>query len=71
MNFANDCLRLERNKEGQVLVHAPSGDDKGAANAEITKQLADWRHECEQGAVYASRTGFFLPDSSNLSPDAA
>jgi Uma2 family endonuclease len=69
--FDNDLLRLERHKDGRVLIHPPSGDDKGAANAEITKQLANWNHYSEEGRVYASGTGFFLPDSSNYSPDAA
>jgi Uma2 family endonuclease len=48
-----------------------TGDDTGRANAEITRQLGNWWHSHERGAVYDSSTGFFLPDGSNMSPDAA
>jgi Uma2 family endonuclease len=69
--LANDLLHLERTKEGEVLVTPATGDDTGRANAEIIKQLGIWWDTHERGAVYASSTGFFLPDGSNLSPDAA
>jgi len=69
--FANDLIRLERTKEGEVIMHAPAGDDTGSANAEILWQLRSWWNTHEQGRVYDSSTGFFLPDGSNLSPDVA
>ncbi len=69
--MANDFFLLERTKEGEILVTPATGDDTGRANAEITRQLGNWWHNHERGAVYDSSTGFFLPDSSNMSPDAA
>ncbi|AXC13741.1 hypothetical protein ACPOL_4469 [Acidisarcina polymorpha] len=68
---ANEFLQLERTKEGEVIVTPQTGDDTGRANAEIIKQLGIWWDTHERGAVYDSSTGFFLPDGSNLSPDAA
>src|SRR5580692_5905866 len=68
--LANDFFLLERTKEGEILVTPATGDDTGRANAEICWQLGNWWHTHERGAVYDSSTGFFLPDGSNMSPDA-
>ena len=69
--MANEFLQLERTKEGEILMTPATGDDTGSANAEITKQLGVWWDTHSRGRVYDSSTGFFLPDGSNLSPDAA
>src|SRR5271163_566973 len=69
--LANDLIQLERTKEGKIVMHAPAGDDTGSANAEILWQLRSWWNTHERGRVYDSSTGFFLPDGSNYSPDAA
>jgi Uma2 family endonuclease len=67
----NDNVRLERSKEGKVIMTPLTGDDTGRANAEIARQLGNWWHTHLRGAVYDSSTGFYLPDGSNFSPDAA
>jgi len=67
----NDNVQLERTKEGEIIMTPLTGDDTGSANAEIAKQLGNWWDTHERGRVYDSSTGFFLPDGSNLSPDAA
>jgi Uma2 family endonuclease len=69
--FENDPIKLERTKEGQILMHAPASDDTSRANSELIRQLGNWWSTHERGAVYDSNGGFFLPDSSMLSPDAA
>ena len=69
--FANDFFCLERTSTGEILMHAPASDDTGSANAEIVRQLGNWWATHERGRVYDSSTGFFLPDGSNFSPDAA
>jgi Uma2 family endonuclease len=69
--IANDLLHLERTKDGEIIVSPPTGDDTGSANSEINWQLRNWWNAHERGRIYDSSTGFFLPDSSNLSPDAA
>jgi Uma2 family endonuclease len=68
--IANDLLHLERTKEGEIIVSPGIGDDTGSANAEIIRQLGNWWDTHGLGRVYDSSTGFFLPDGSNLSPDA-
>jgi Uma2 family endonuclease len=67
----NSGVQLERTKDGKIIMTPATGDDTGRANAEINWQLGNWWHAHERGAVYDSSTGFFLPDGSNLSPDAA
>lgn len=69
--FENDLIQLERTKEGQILMHAPASLPTSSANAEIIKQLSLWWDSHERGRVYDSNGGFFLPDKSMLSPDAA
>jgi Uma2 family endonuclease len=69
--FENDSVKLERTKEGRILMHAPASDDTSSANSEIIRQLGNWWDAHGRGRVYDSNSGFFLPDTSMLSPDAA
>lgn len=69
--FANDWFRLERTKEGEVLVQAPAGGFTSRGNSEINRQLGNWWIEHRRGVVFDSNCGFFLPDGSMLGPDAA
>ncbi|HEY2861456.1 MAG TPA: Uma2 family endonuclease [Terracidiphilus sp.] len=74
--FENLCQRtefvqLERTKEGTIRVNVPAGGTTGEGNSEIIMQLRAWWKHHRRGRVYDSNTGFFLPDGSMLSPDAA
>ena len=69
--FENDSVKLERTKEGRILMHAPASDDTSTANSEIIRQLGNWWDGHGRGRVYDSNGGFFLADKSMLSPDAA
>lgn len=71
LSAANELVKLERSKEGKIIVNPPAGADSGDANSEIIYQLRAWWKQHKQGRVYDSNTGFFLPDGSSLSPDAA
>jgi Uma2 family endonuclease len=62
---------LERSKEGTITVNAPAGGMTSDANAEITRQLRNWWLFHRIGRTFDSNAGFFLPDGSMLSPDAA
>jgi Uma2 family endonuclease len=68
---ANDLVKLERTKEGKIIVNAPTGGDTGDGNSEINYQLRAWWKRHLQGRVFDSNTGFFLADGSSLSPDAS
>jgi Uma2 family endonuclease len=62
---------LERSKEGTIIVNAPAGGMTSDGNREITEQLSRWWKTHRRGRVFDSSAGFFLPDGSMLSPDAA
>jgi len=67
----NDQAQLERTKEGKIIVNALAAAGTGDANAEIITQLRMWWKQHRRGRVFDSSTGFFLPDGSSMSPDAA
>jgi Uma2 family endonuclease len=68
---ANGNLRLERTREGVILVNAPAGSATSEGNSEITYQLRAWWRTHRRGRVFDSSIGVFLPDGSALGPDAA
>lgn len=68
---ANADLRLERTREGVILVNAPAGSATSDGNAEIVFQLRAWWKSHHRGRVFDSSIGVFLPDGSALGPDAA
>jgi Uma2 family endonuclease len=68
---ANGPYRLERTREGVILVNAPAGSATSGGNSEITYQLMAWWRSHRRGRVFDSSIGAFLPDGSALGPDAA
>lgn len=62
---------LERSKEGTIIVNAPAGGMTSDGNREVTTQLSNWWKKHRRGRAFDSSAGFFLPDGSVLSPDAA
>ncbi len=52
-------------------MHPPAGGFTSEGNAEIAAQLRSWWKTHRRGSDYDSSGGFFLPDGSMLSPDAA
>jgi len=66
-----DNVQIERTKDGVIKLNPPTAASTGDGNAEITYQLRAWWHTHRQGRVFDSSTGFHLPDTSVLSPDAA
>ena len=68
--FTADNIQLERTRDGVIHMHSPALLLTGDGNAEIIRQLRNWWHTHRRGRVFDSNTGFFLPDSSMLSPDA-
>ncbi|WP_130425396.1 Uma2 family endonuclease [Edaphobacter modestus] len=67
----NADVALERTKEGEIVVNAPAGFRTDDANSEIIAQLRVWWKTHRRGRVCGSSAGFFLPDRSSKSPDAA
>jgi len=69
--MSTESVKLERSKEGKIIVNPPGGLDSSSGNIEIGRQLANWWREHRKGRVFDSSAGFFLPDGSSLSPDGA
>ncbi len=68
----NDVLRLERTAQGELLVNPPTGWETGERNFSITGALFQWyERNGRQGKAFDSSTGFTLPNSAILSPDAS
>ena len=71
MSQQSDGASLERSKEGAIIVNAPAGGMTSDGNREIISQLSNWWKQHRRGRAFDSNCGFFLPDGSSLSPDAA
>src|ERR1700758_5031153 len=69
MSMSAELVKLERTKDGKIVVNPPAGFDSGSANIEINYQLMKWWKQQRKGRVIDNNTGFFLPDGSSLSPD--
>ena len=67
----NDWVRIERTREGVIRMNPPTGRDTTRANSEISSHLFVWYSKHGRGEVADSSGGFYLPDGSMLSPDAA
>jgi Uma2 family endonuclease len=67
----NDWFRFERTREGEILMHPPTGAFTSDGNAEIIGQLRAWWKTHRRGRVFDSNGGFFLTDGSMLTPDAS
>ena len=67
--MTSELVKLERTKDGKIIVNPPAGFDSGSANIEINFQLMSWWKTHRRGRVSDNNTGFFLPDGSSFSPD--
>jgi len=67
----NDGIQVERTRGGVLRMNPPTGGDTSQANVEIISRLFAWRAKHKRGLVFDSNGGFYLPDNSMMSPDAA
>lgn len=68
---ANPDLRAERTPGGEIVIMAPAGGEGGYRSGTAFAQLFNWAEKDDRGVAFDASTGFFLPDGSSLSPDAA
>lgn len=68
---ANDDLRMERDKHGNIIIMAPVNSFSGFLENEVSSELHDWNKKDQTGITFSSSAGFTLPDTSVKSPDAA
>lgn len=67
----NSELRIERTREGDLVIMPPTHPDSGRQNAELTRQIGNWAEEDGAGVTFDSSTGFTLPNRAMRSPDAS
>lgn len=65
-----DCF-LEYTADGTVIIMPPTDPETSEAELEIASQLNYWARKQRRGHVTGSTGGFFFPDGSRRSPDAA
>lgn len=68
---ANSQLFLERDKDGNIIVMAPTGSDTGFYNSDINGQIWLWNRQSKAGYVFDSSAGFTLPNGAVRSPDVS
>lgn len=68
---SNKMLRIERTKEGEIMLLHPTGSESGYRNSDINYFLAHWNRQTRLGLVFDSSAGFRLPSGAVRSPDAA
>ena len=67
----NRDLRIERTKEGDLVIMAPTGGETGRRNFALTGALSAWAAQDGSGVGFDSSTGFILPNGAERSPDVA
>ena len=67
----NPDLRLEMNKDGEIIVMMPVGFTGSQRNAKLTARLVNWADEDGSGIAVEATAGFKLPNGAERSPDAA
>ncbi|MBC7865150.1 MAG: Uma2 family endonuclease [Bacteroidia bacterium] len=67
----NRDLRIERDKDKNILIMAPTGSSTGNFNSEILRALGNWNSKLKNGYTFDSSSGFTLPNSAVRSPDTS
>jgi Uma2 family endonuclease len=68
---ANRDLRIERNRQGELIIMAPTGSETGNKELDIASQLQVWAKLDGTGKAFGPSAGFRLPNGAVRSSDAA
>jgi Uma2 family endonuclease len=61
--------RIERTKEGDLIIRPPTGSKTGERNFKLTVKFGIWAEKDGTGKGFDSSTGFTLPNGAKRSPD--
>ncbi len=64
-------LRMERDKNGTILMMEPTGSETGNFNNEVSYEVTNWSKTTRNGKTFDSSAGFTLADSAVRSPDVS
>lgn len=67
----NPELRLEMDKDGNLIIMPPSSLESGSSEIEVGVDLGLWNRHTKLGKVFSSQAMFTLPDGAKRMPDAA
>jgi Uma2 family endonuclease len=67
----NRDLRLERTRQGDLVIMPPTGGETGRTNFNLTVFFGRWVHTNGSGVGFDSSTAFTLPKGAKRSPDLA
>ncbi len=67
----NKEVRIERDRQGKLVIMSPTFGGTSDRNSEIIFQLRLWSNQTGRGKVLESSGGFRLPNGALRSPDAS
>lgn len=67
----NSELRIERTKEGAIIVMPPTYTKTGGRNFKLAVRFGVWVEQDGTGRGFDSSTGFTLPNGAKRSPDVS
>ncbi len=67
----NNELRLERDKDKNIIVMTPSFSKTGMYHSNIGYELNVWNKKNKSGIVFDSSAGFTLPNTAMRAPDVS
>ena len=67
----NRDWRIERTKEGDIIIMPPTGAKSGGRNFNLIVRFGIWAEQDGSGKGFDSSTGFRLPNGATRSPDLA
>ncbi len=65
----NKELRIERDKDKNIIIMAPTTLDTGNRNADILGEVVIWNKKTKSGYCFDSNAGYTLPNGAVRSPD--
>lgn len=71
LTIENPDARLERGRDGTLVLMPPTGADGSRRNLNLAIQLGAWNEATGLGVAFDSNGGFELPDGSVRAADAA
>lgn len=69
--WRNRDLRIEQDREGNVIIMAPVGNEGGHQELNLGSQLQVWSARDGTGLAFSSSTLFTLPNGAKRGPDAS
>ena len=68
---AEQLVRMELTKDGELIVISPTGGTAGGKNFNLYLDLGIWNRQTKLGQAFDSSTIFVLPNGARRSPDVS